>query len=163
MSKYLSKACPINVSSGSVKHMKLLWETQDMEERSHITCAIKSGRSFEKFSRNPRNTSMLLTILDIFLSIWWIKRTMHYTVKNTVISSNFLVWGFCGKAPAKFHTRKLGKITLLFAVLVSSFSTFSQFFVKHRTLNTLHFAFISLETICVKYEMIIDLSQNCKN
>ena len=51
----------------------------------------------------------------------------HCTVKNTVISPNFLVWRFCGKAqfshsfgryrpklcgncafPQNFHTRKLG-------------------------------------------------------
>ena len=48
--------------------------------------------------------------------------------KNTVISPNFLVWKFCGKAqfphslcgncalPQNFHTRKLGEITVFFAV-----------------------------------------------
>ena len=35
LSKYLSKACLINVISGSVRHMKLMWETQDKEEGSH--------------------------------------------------------------------------------------------------------------------------------
>ena len=55
------------------------------------------------------------------------------TVKNTVISPNFLVWKFCGKAqfphsfgripqnytgafPQNSHTRKLGEITVFFAV-----------------------------------------------
>ena len=49
--------------------------------------------------------------------------------KNTVISPNFLVWKFCRKAqanrpklwgsgviPKNFHTRKLGEITVFFAV-----------------------------------------------
>ena len=35
--------------------------------------------------------------------------------KNTLISPNFLVWNFCGKAQ-KFYTRKLGEITLIFTV-----------------------------------------------
>ena len=54
------------------------------------------------------------------------------TAENTVISSNFLVWKFYGKAqflairsklwgncvfPQNFHTRKLGEITVLYAVL----------------------------------------------
>ena len=56
------------------------------------------------------------------------------TAKNTVISPNFLVWKFCGKAqfphsfgrfarnyaetvfPQDFHTRKLDEITVFFAV-----------------------------------------------
>ena len=58
------------------------------------------------------------------------------TVKNIVISPNFLVWKFCRKAqfsayfrairpklcgncafPQSFHTRKLGEITVFFAVV----------------------------------------------
>ena len=45
------------------------------------------------------------------------------TAKNPVISPNFLVWKFCGKAqfphcafPQNLHTRKLGEITGFFAV-----------------------------------------------
>ena len=49
------------------------------------------------------------------------------TLKNTVISPNFLVWTLCGKAqfphsfgtcafPQNLHTRKLGEITIFFAV-----------------------------------------------
>ena len=55
---------------------------------------------------------------------------MKHTVKNTVISPNFLVWKFCGKAqfphsfgrfaywtfPQNFHTRKLGEMTVFFVV-----------------------------------------------
>ena len=50
------------------------------------------------------------------------------TAKNTLISSNFLVWEFCGKAPFPHsfgqiarnyaHTRKLGDITAFFTVIV---------------------------------------------
>ena len=57
-----------------------------------------------------------------------------YTAKNPVISPNFLLWKFCGKAqfpefhscpklcgncafPQNFHTRKLGQITGFFAVI----------------------------------------------
>ena len=53
--------------------------------------------------------------------------------KNTVVSCNFLVWKFCGKAqfphsfvrpklcrncafPQNFHTRKLGETAVFFAV-----------------------------------------------
>ena len=55
------------------------------------------------------------------------------TAKNTVISPNFLVWKFYGKAqfphsfgrklcrncvfPQNFHAKKLGEITVFFAVL----------------------------------------------
>ena len=60
-----------------------------------------------------------------------------HTAKNTVISRNFLVWKFCGKAqlphsfrrfarkyaetvsfPQNFHTKKLGQITVFYAVAV---------------------------------------------
>ena len=57
-------------------------------------------------------------------------RTNFYTAKNTVISPNFLVWNFCGKARTNrpklcgncafqqnFYTRKLDEITVFFAVL----------------------------------------------
>ena len=48
---------------------------------------------------------------------------IRLTVKNLVISPNFLVWKFCGKAqfsqlsgncalPQNFHTRKSGEITV---------------------------------------------------
>ena len=58
-----------------------------------------------------------------------------YTVENTVISPNFLVWKFCGKAqfshsfgripklfgnyafPQNFHTRTSSEITVFFAAL----------------------------------------------
>ena len=42
-----------------------------------------------------------------------------FTAKNTVISPNFLVWKFCGKAqfPHSFHTRKSGEITVFLAVV----------------------------------------------
>ena len=36
----------------------------------------------------------------------------HSTVKNTVISPDFLVWKFF---PQNFHTRKSGEITVFFA------------------------------------------------
>ena len=50
------------------------------------------------------------------------------TAKNTIISPNFLMWKFCGKAqfshsfgqiafPKIFHTMKLGEITALYAVV----------------------------------------------
>ena len=58
---------------------------------------------------------------------------MHNTVKNTVISPNFLAWKFCGKAqlpqnrfpklcgnfvfPQNFHTKKIDKVMVFFAVL----------------------------------------------
>ena len=40
------------------------------------------------------------------------------SVKNTVISPNFLAWKLCGKAqfPQNFHTRELDKITGFYAV-----------------------------------------------
>ena len=49
--------------------------------------------------------------------------------QNAVISPNFLVWTFCGKAispklcgncvfPQNFHTRKSGEITAFYAVLL---------------------------------------------
>ena len=58
---------------------------------------------------------MILTQILVFLA------------KNTVISTDFLVWKFCGKAnrsklcgncafPQNFHTRKSGEITVFFAV-----------------------------------------------
>ena len=60
-----------------------------------------------------------------------------YTAKNTVISPDFLVWKFCGKAqfphsfgrfagncaiPQNFHTRKSGEITVFFAAIVIIFA-----------------------------------------
>ena len=45
--------------------------------------------------------------------------------ENTVISPNFMVWKFCGKAqfpyrnyafPQNFHTMKLGEITVFYAM-----------------------------------------------
>ena len=59
--------------------------------------------------------------------------TMLCTANNTVISPDFLVWKFCGKAQFPhsfgriarnyaetllFHTRKSGEITVFFAVMV---------------------------------------------
>ena len=58
---------------------------------------------------------------------------ISWELKNTVISPNFLVWTFCGKAQfpqsfgrrrnyaetvfrQNFHTRKLGQITVFYAV-----------------------------------------------
>ena len=52
-------------------------------------------------------------------------------MKNTVISTNFLVWKFCGKTqfpnrpklwgncafPRNLYTRKLGELTVFFVVL----------------------------------------------
>ena len=54
----------------------------------------------------------------------------RYTAKNPVISPDFLVWKFCGKAQfphnfglfARFHTRKLGEITEFFDVIAQFFS-----------------------------------------
>ena len=42
-------------------------------------------------------------------------------MKNSVILPNFLVWKFCGKTQYlhSFHTWKLGKITLFFAVKIT--------------------------------------------
>ena len=70
-----------------------------------------------------------------------------YTAKNTEISPNFLVWKFCGKAqfphsfgriarnyaetafPQNFDTRKLGEITVFFAVVANTHKTaFNAFF-----------------------------------
>ena len=63
---------------------------------------------------------------------------MIVTAKNTVISPNFLVWKFYGKEqfphsfgriaqnyvetsfPQNFHTRKLGEITIFYAVKSSA-------------------------------------------
>ena len=60
----------------------------------------------------------------------WKVRTEYteYTTKNTVISPNFLVWKFGGKAqfphsfgrcafPQNFHTRKFREITVFYAVI----------------------------------------------
>ena len=65
--------------------------------------------------------------VSLWRSVWF---SYLNTTKNTVISSNFLVWKFCGKAespdsfgqivqnytetafPQNFHTRKLGEITV---------------------------------------------------
>ena len=43
---------------------------------------------------------------------------IFFHCENTVISHNFLVWKFYGKAqfPHSFHTRKLGEITVFYAV-----------------------------------------------
>ena len=59
---------------------------------------------------------------------------VYHTVKYTVTSPNFLMWRFCEKAqairpklcgdctfPQYFHTRKLGEITVFFAVSISEF------------------------------------------
>ena len=76
-----------------------------------------------------------------FCCEWWIgfqlkclkskTKRVASTAKNTVISPDFPVWRFCGKAkfphsfgrttqnftfPQNFHTRKSGEITLFFAV-----------------------------------------------
>ena len=54
--------------------------------------------------------------------------TAALTAENAVMSPNFLVWKFCGKAqfvrnyggncafPQNFHTRKLGEVTVFYAV-----------------------------------------------
>ena len=62
------------------------------------------------------------------------------TAQNTVISPNFMVWKFFGKAqfphsfgriarncencafPQNFYTRKLGEITVFYAVMMSNLS-----------------------------------------
>ena len=41
------------------------------------------------------------------------------TAKNTIISTNFLVWKFCA-FPQNFHARKLGKISAFCAVIVQN-------------------------------------------
>lgn len=40
-----------------------------------------------------------------------------FTAQNTKVSRNFLVWKFRGKTQ-NFHTRKLVKITVFYAVLI---------------------------------------------
>ena len=44
--------------------------------------------------------------------------TIFNTAKSTVILLNFLVWKLCRNSsfPQNFHTRKLGEITVFFAV-----------------------------------------------
>ena len=98
----------------------------------------------EFFKRIAYNWNQkLLTWLIFFLILAYIsiiiesyigsQMNLIFTAKNTVISPNFLVWKFCGKAqfpnsfgklcrncafPQNFHTRKLGEITVFSAVLV---------------------------------------------
>ena len=65
--------------------------------------------------------------LTLIFSILW--PCYIYTAKNAVISPDFLVRKFCRKAqfpklcgncafPQNFHTRKLGEITVFFAMLL---------------------------------------------
>ena len=58
-----------------------------------------------KFGNNP---------LIIFLTT----TAAEHTAKNTVVTPNFLVWKFCGKAQFlhSFYTSKLGEITVFFTV-----------------------------------------------
>ena len=75
---------------------------------------------FGKFSVNSCNTVCFSDVVGIQSAT---------TAKNTVISPNFLVWKFCGKAqfphsfgritfPQNFHTRKLGENTIFYTVYV---------------------------------------------
>ena len=64
-----------------------------------------------------------LNIFQIKYEIKYVNRTRLITAKNTAISPNFLVWKFfrpklCGNCafPQNFYTRKLGEITVFFAV-----------------------------------------------
>ena len=60
-----------------------------------------------------------LNIDFLLLSFIQVDHEIIDTAKNTVISPNFLVWKFCGKDfafPQNFHTKKLGEITVFFAV-----------------------------------------------
>ena len=88
-------------------------------------------RIFRHFCNNQR----IMLLLNLYTL--WYGIASFSTVKNTVISPNFLVWKYCGKVqfphsfghpklcgncafPQNFHTRKLGEITVFFAVLPSS-------------------------------------------
>ena len=71
-----------------------------------------------------------------------------YTTKNTLISPNFLVWKLCGNCAflQNFHSRKLGEITVFFAVPVAvinstngPFSIIKEQFEPHVFPNLLYF------------------------
>ena len=72
------------------------------------------------------------------------------TAKNTVISPNFLVWKFCGikfcgncSFLQNFHTRKLGEITVFFAVRRGDFQSGRRLqiliFPSTSTWNSIHY------------------------
>ena len=79
-----------------------------------LTSARNVGSSFKKYSQNT-----------FFLFGANVSATIS-TAKNTVISPNFLVWKFCGKAhfPYSFgqFARKLDEITVFSAVFYQSFA-----------------------------------------
>ena len=78
---------------------------------------------------------------DPFTLVWSVRSPL-FTAKNTLISPNFLVRKFCGKAqfphsfgrfarnyaetefPQNFHSWKSGEIAVFFAVIVAFFSQF---------------------------------------
>ena len=72
-------------------------------------------------------------VLKTFLNLLRVNLSLIITAQNNVISPNFLIWKFCWSAQFRitnssehcgncalsqfFHTRKLGKILVLYAVL----------------------------------------------
>ena len=58
------------------------------------------------------------------------------TAYNIVISPNFLVWKLCGNStfPHHFHIRKLGEITIFYAVNATQLwlNLNSNFIIRHR-------------------------------
>ena len=66
-----------------------------------------------------------------------------YTAKNTVFSTNFLVWNFFGKAkfPHSFgRFRKLGEITVFYAVLSKKKNKIKKSLLKIKSISHACFA-----------------------
>ena len=82
--------------------------------------------------RLHRTSSLIYTSVFQTRTYTFITDSWFFTVKNPLISPNFLVWKFCGKAqfPHSFHTRKLGEVTGFLGVFPFRFyvvQTFKQF------------------------------------
>ena len=82
---------------------------------------------------------------------------VNITAKSTVISPDFLVWKFCGKARfphsfgrfarKNFHTKKSGGITIFFAV--------SQACLSFRVLDYYHY---ELKFLLIKFCLVLKLN-----
>ena len=94
--------------------------------------AVSRQKILGVFPVMPRkfNTKIFLGYAKgIWRSLWLVVRSCshHITAKNTVISPNFLVWKFCGKAQFSHQ-----EITWNYGILRSVSYTFSFRFTKIR-------------------------------
>ena len=90
---------------------------------------IKRTKQFISPIKNPR-ANVLFNVLSMFqISKSWFF-CLWFTVKNIVISPNFLLWKYCGKAQFLHSWKwvKLGETTIVSALILFSKKLFQKIF-----------------------------------